>query len=251
LIREKRITLYYLPEKKSYLINEAKGFVEVSPDCYTYKVDNNINGAPLFIEINGRKKLFSIDISGSQRGMNLAYIFKSSDIKTIKRILKQLKQKEMWEKKVIIKAISKPEVKIDLKTSHEMISKIITNIADKPYCIMGIVRKNGSSTTGILIEKNIVLTSSIILFNTEKYIETVKEKLTFKILMGSTIFQSKIKDFYYPSVNFTPLSYFSNNNSETPDDINDWALLYLETSYEQDHTNGKEFKYYKMIVKYF
>jgi len=43
----------------------------------------------------------------------------------------------------------------------------------------------------------------------------------------------------------------TNNNSETPDDINDWALLYLETSYEQDHMNGKEFKYYKMIVNYY
>lgn len=238
----------YFAENKSYSLSEAKGFIEKNPEYYTYKIGINTNGAPLFIEINGKKKLFSIDISVVPTETNKAYIFNNSDIKMIKTLIKQLKLKEMWEKKIPIKEISRIEVKEINKNSNEMLEKIISNNSDKPYCYMGIIKKKGFCTTGILVEKNIVLTSSRILFDSEKSAYTNIDNLTFSIPLGKTIFQSKIKDYYYPDINRKPLYPLSNNDSPTPDDINDWALLFLETSRDYEQFNGKELKYYKMIV---
>jgi hypothetical protein len=198
----------------------------------------------LFIEIDGVKKLFSIDCSLKPELENQAYKFTSKEIKAVKQNLLKLylthNDDVLNQSKISKSILPKKEKVVFTKDISNMIHNTFIKTVEKPYCYIGLVKKRGISTTGIMIEKNIVLTSAKILFDKVNNAETSAAEISFSLNRSDSVVRSPVKDFYYHP------SFKLESNGEA---LNDWALIYLHNSLgDQIFEVNKQQKYYKLIV---
>lgn len=243
---EKLFTIYYYEDTSptETKIIESKGFVDIMIDHYRYRNQIPSVGGCVFVEVNGRFKLISIECGRDKNFFSQAHKFSRNDLKCIKKKRKEfynLHSEELIKNSLLSKGITRQmnqQQSLDSNSAPKLIIRKVENTSSKPYCFMGYIRKKGLSVSGILIDKNIILTSATIIYDSLNQSETPISDLTFITKKGEAMISSKIRDVYYPPT-----------AKKVVDNRSEWAILYLESNLEEEiFLDGKEHKYCKLIV---
>ena len=232
-------------EKLSNLKSEGKYFT------YHQKYREGINGSPIFMERDENLLIVGIDISNKEK-----CTFQLFTKKDIILIGQQIKNWEINTKnKSIMRNSSIPKSKnINnsanlfssnynkclhiIRKSNYIFRKVDDINIDRPFCYIGVVKSKFNDSTGILIDKNIVLINANSLYSKESFRHNEIGSLKFipaKNHDNCPFDSIDVIDYYFPE-NFKISNIFT------------WGLLILDKNIgEKINQRFRKSKYYSLI----